>query len=79
MLGLRLPERGHVAERQRRVGAVREMRADGVCDLGQRERAGHIEEAGVGHQLSSKIRTISGNEAFSRSMTVSVRLNSGVA
>ena len=77
--GSGLPERGHIAERQRRVGTGGEMRADGVCDLGQRERAGHGEEAGIGHQFWSKINTISGYDSFRRSMTSSVRLNSSTA
>ena len=79
MPGLRLPERGHVAKRQRRVGTGREMRADSLSDLGKRERARHGEETGIGHQLSSKISTISGYASFNRSMTRSVRLNSATA
>ena len=79
MLRPRLPERGHVAERHRRVRAGRQMRACGLGNLGQRKRTRHSEEARIGHQLSSKINAISGNTSFNRSMTRSVRLNSAMA
>ena len=74
-----MAERCNVTEPSLGVGVCRELCLRDLGNLGQRERPRHGVEAWIGHQFSSKVSAISGNDSFNRPITRSVRLNSSTA